>query len=359
MSTKKAPRHTRCEFCINQYPYLPFASKGTSVSKNAVTEQIDQEFERKMGAIEDALLLRRAEKTFFLIAVTAIFILVIYSLNFGWPLLSKLPNNATWTDFSSMLSTKGSEWGEFGDFLGGVLNPAIGLGTIYLILVNVRLQKKELGLALKEMRNSNDSLAVQNAAIEVQNFQNTFFNWVSSYREIVSDARFVSRDREIIGAPALHSLYKGNFNGSEIDFIFKAEQIEDAFAPFSNYDSITDSDVNQKIDEILLEKWSDFKSKYYSADSSVNSLMGLIDWILNHAPTPKLKNEYINILASQLSLIEMTFVLYEAYRKGGLKLSQLNHQKFFDKITKYDDPSTYFLRMRCIAAELNQLRTMT
>jgi hypothetical protein len=328
------------------------------VSKKTITEQIDEEFERKVGAIEDALLLRRAEKTFFLIAVTAIFILAIYSLNFGWPLLSKLPNSATWKDFSSMLSAKGSEWGEFGDFLGGVLNPVIGIGTIYLILVNVRLQKKELGLALKEMRNSNDSLSVQNAAIEIQNFQNTFFNWFNSYREIVSDARFMSHDREIIGAPALHSLYKGNFNGSEIDLIFKAEQIEDAFLSFSNYDSITDSDVNQKIDDIILEKWSDFKSKYYSADSSVNSLMGLIDWIQNHAPTPKIKNEYINILASQLSLIEMTFVLYEAYKKGGLSLSQLNYHKFFDKITKYDDPSTYFLRMRCLATELNQARTM-
>lgn len=35
------------------------------MSKKTITEQIDEEFERKVGAIEDALLLRRAEKTFF------------------------------------------------------------------------------------------------------------------------------------------------------------------------------------------------------------------------------------------------------------------------------------------------------
>lgn len=320
------------------------------MNKKSVADMVKDEAARLSSEREDSALLRRAERTFYFIIIAAVGATAIYYLRFGWPQLTRFSGMISGADLLSTLSSKTDSWGQFGDFLGGLLNPLVGIGTIYLLLINVRLQKKELRAALTEMRNSNQSLAIQNEAIDVQNFQSTFFNWLSSYRETIRDASFNGHSGLIYGAPALRALYKGNFSGHDIESFFMVEEIESSFVAFSNYDPMLDESINQKIDGILMDRWVDFKSNYYPAESSTKSMIGLIDWILNNAPSQDVRHEYLNILASQLSLIEITFILYEVFMTKGIRLHKLNYHKFFDKITKFDDPAIYFIRLRSIAA---------
>ena len=56
-----------------------------------------------------------------------------------------------------MLSADSSDWGTFGDFIGGLLNPAIAYMAFYWLTVSVLIQKTELSetrIALTESRDA-------------------------------------------------------------------------------------------------------------------------------------------------------------------------------------------------------------
>lgn len=59
-------------------------------------------------------------------------------------------------------------FGQFGDYLGGVLNPIIGFATIVLLVVSLTLQMKELTLTRKEMIAANHEASEARKAMEAQ-----------------------------------------------------------------------------------------------------------------------------------------------------------------------------------------------
>lgn len=81
---------------------------------------------------------------------------------------------------------KGESFGQFGDFLGGVLNPIFTLMTFFGVIVTIALQKIELRAAREEYKKSADALSTQA-------FENTFFNMLNLQQKIVSDLEFSSQ----------------------------------------------------------------------------------------------------------------------------------------------------------------------
>lgn len=73
--------------------------------------------------------------------------------------------------------------GEFGDFLGGVLNPIFTFMTFFGVIITIVLQKIELKAAREEYTKSANALGTQ--AIE-----NTFFNMLSLHHKIVEKINF-------------------------------------------------------------------------------------------------------------------------------------------------------------------------
>lgn len=49
-------------------------------------------------------------------------------------------------------------WGQFGDYIGGLLNPVIGLVTIYLVIVNLKVIRKEAEDNRRELASQNKTL---------------------------------------------------------------------------------------------------------------------------------------------------------------------------------------------------------
>ena len=60
--------------------------------------------------------------------VIAILIVLVFALNF-----SKYP-----------ISDSVGDWGTFGDYVGGLLNPVVGLATVLLVIISITTQQKEL-----------------------------------------------------------------------------------------------------------------------------------------------------------------------------------------------------------------------
>ncbi len=89
--------------------------------------------------------------------------------------------------FGGDLSASHTRWGEFGDFLGGVLNPFFALIALFLLLLTVRLQTRELTQSTTELRRSAHALREQSDSLRRQNFERTFFEMVRLQHDIIRD----------------------------------------------------------------------------------------------------------------------------------------------------------------------------
>ncbi|BAK71956.1 hypothetical protein [Arcobacter sp. L] len=87
-------------------------------------------------------------------------------------------------------TTKKADWGTFGDFIGGTLNPIFALFSLFAIIYTIKIQTEELELSREELRETkeelkesriaqqeqSESLKLQNEATKLQMFENTFLN---------------------------------------------------------------------------------------------------------------------------------------------------------------------------------------
>lgn len=97
---------------------------------------------------------------------------------------------------SLTLSSSKSDWGAFGDFLGGTLNPTFAFLSLIAILTTIKIQsnelkasRKELELTRAELSRSTDAQKEQSNSIKIQNFENTFFNMLDLHNKIVDNIK--------------------------------------------------------------------------------------------------------------------------------------------------------------------------
>ena len=103
--------------------------------------------------------------------------------------------------------------GTFGDQFGAVNALFSGLaftGLIYTIILqrrdleiqrhDLKLQREEIAMNRKEMEEQTAEFEKQNETLKIQRFENTFFNMLSQFQEVVNSltARYKSRGEEIM-----------------------------------------------------------------------------------------------------------------------------------------------------------------
>ncbi|NMG43122.1 hypothetical protein GPA22_05185 [Aromatoleum toluvorans] len=96
--------------------------------------------------------------------------------------------------FHGPLSTSNSDWGTFGDYFGGVLNPLFGFLSLMAILATITLQSAEMDLTRKELeraaRAQEKSEMVLNAQAktqERQQFEGTFFSLLNEHNKALQE----------------------------------------------------------------------------------------------------------------------------------------------------------------------------
>ncbi|MDD3467969.1 MAG: hypothetical protein PHE67_12545 [Campylobacterales bacterium] len=107
-------------------------------------------------------------------------------------------------NFNGAVTLKQEVWGQFGDYLGGTLNPVFGFLSLIILLYVLRqneralkMPKKELKLTRKELKNSATALAEQSETLKIQRFEQTFFSLLKLYDEIVAEFRYNSSNGRI------------------------------------------------------------------------------------------------------------------------------------------------------------------
>jgi hypothetical protein len=94
--------------------------------------------------------------------------------------------------FFGPLSNDPGKWGEFGDYIGGVLNPTFSFLALISLLATLGLQTRELRISARELKNSADALANQNDTLRQQAFEATFFQLLRLHNDIVASMEVLS-----------------------------------------------------------------------------------------------------------------------------------------------------------------------
>jgi uncharacterized membrane protein len=92
--------------------------------------------------------------------------------------------------FSGPIIAEHTAWGVFGDFIGGLLNPIFALFAFFALLITIHIQSKELAFSTEQLEKSAKALADQNKALQLQNFESTFFQMVRLHNDIVKNMYF-------------------------------------------------------------------------------------------------------------------------------------------------------------------------
>ena len=200
--------------------------------------------------------------------------------------------------FGPRLSDDHSRWGEFGDFLGGILNPTFGFIALLALFYTVYLQTRELQLSTEELRNSVSVLREQSRALDRQNFERTFFELVRLHHDIIKDLDF--RRDDVVTASG-----------------------RDCFRVFCKrfralYDEAVETDALQKINTA----YGAFHEKYgHEVGHYFRNLYRILRFV--HESDATHKTHYTAILRAQLSSSELLLMYYGTLHDVGENLKPL------------------------------------
>lgn len=110
-----------------------------------------------------------------IVAVTAISLIIVIYLAKFFPI------------FGAQLSGDTAVWGQFGDYIGGTLNPILTFISVVLLIRSLTLQNEANDALKKELKNSEKTE-------NFRSFSALFFSMIESQRNIFQDFKIISHD---------------------------------------------------------------------------------------------------------------------------------------------------------------------
>lgn len=214
-------------------------------------------------------------------------------------------------NFNNGFSTDKSEWGAFGDFLGGTLNPLFAFLSLFAILYTIKIQTQELEYTREELQATKEELAKsriaqeeqsnsfkkQNASIEQQTFENTFFKLLEFLETRRNDFKYDEYNSS-------SSVIEQNYHSFIQKFFYKnTSEVE--------WDPKYIFDENCKSIEQIKEKT---QSYYEKGGGELGPYFRVLFNILKFVDTnrliTKINQLYINLIKDQLSRYELLLLFY-------------------------------------------------
>ena len=120
-------------------------------------------------------------------------------------------------------------WGQFGDYVGGTLNPALSFLALIALLYTIKLQSRGLRLSTLELEATRKELSEtkdihrkqslimdeQSKQIIVDNFESTYFKLIDSIRLTINDLRKPAGQHRIDCVPSCVSYFKASIKNIE------------------------------------------------------------------------------------------------------------------------------------------------
>lgn len=201
----------------------------------------------------------------------------------------------------------GQNWGTFGDFLGGVLNPVLTFLSFMALLFTIILQQREIHGAKEDAKALQAQRHADRVSSERMQFENTFFQMVSIHNTIVNS---IDVDR---------GSSKNQLRGREC---FK--HFRDQMQTFYDADPSTDElKKSLAAHDHLWKSYQNDLAHYY------RYLYNIIRFI-NESDVNKTR--YIRILRAQLSDFELLVLFY-----NGLFPLAVKFKEYVEFFTLFDN----------------------
>lgn len=103
------------------------------------------------------------------------------------------------SEFNAGLSNKQDVWGQFGDFLGGTLNPILGFLTVLILISTLKVQRVELKQARKSLKKNAKLIDSQVSLMKQQALESTFFKLLEDFNSdpIVNKCKSLDQVRRV------------------------------------------------------------------------------------------------------------------------------------------------------------------
>ncbi len=255
--------------------------------------------------------------------------------------------------FHNVLSTDKSEWGTFGDFVGGTLNPIFAFLSLFAIIYTIRIQTEELEYSREELKatkeeleksriaqqEQSESFKIQNESIKLQAFENTFFQLVNALIDtknnisvnIKKGAFFRNNDGEAHPSYSINNLYAKDIklNVNE-DKEFKSYEAVKIYLQILKYNST-------ELTPIIYEKFNELYGGYTS--TYFGQIYQILKFIKNSPITEEKKQDYVNLFRAQFTKEELEFLFYHCLGEvGSRKFKPLVEEfQFFEHISLNDE----------------------
>ncbi len=209
----------------------------------------------------------------------------------------------------------GVKAGEFGDFIGGTLNPVLTFLTFMGLLITILLQQAELRETRKELKRSADALEQQQSSIDKQNFDAAFFQMLNTHNSIVNaiDLKNLENGMETKGRDCFRVFY------TKLNKIFRENEVRSG----KNYNSC---------DVVRLSYSNFWEFHQLELGHYFRFLYNFFRFIDENS---KSETYHWKLLRSQLSDQELLLLFYNCASKNGR-----NFNKYAEKYKLFDNLPT-------------------
>ncbi|MBB3185497.1 putative membrane protein [Halomonas fontilapidosi] len=187
--------------------------------------------------------------------------------------------------FSWMPSSSHEKWAQFGDFMGGTLNPVFGFISLLAILITLFVQARELS-------HSTEALQDQGESLRVQAFENTFFSLLKLFNESIYNFSIAENNEP-------------DFKGYAV-FRKLGERLDHAY-------KLSNSRMRQSDEiEVIKSAYSKFYSHNHEyVDIYLRNVRQIMLFVKDRCPYHK--KQYLDMFLAQLSNHQLLLVFYHAY----------------------------------------------
>lgn len=224
-------------------------------------------------------------------------------------------------------------WGQLGDFLGGVINPAIGIVTVALLAWSISIQRKELQASVSEMKDSNRYTSQMS-------FEQALFTWLQSYHSQIASIRV----ERYSGRSALKWIYDARMSPAatfpigalEIDAKLDTLSRQNPAEAWRQWGSDPKSGASRYllgIRQATSGYEAAFSENQSELDAPMRTLYRLFRWVDGTGMSPDEKWHYCALIRAQLSWIELVILFYNGLSSYGSKFAALaNRYALFDNL---------------------------
>lgn len=215
--------------------------------------------------------------------------------------------------------------GQFGDKFGAVNALFSGLafaGLIFTIILQkneLALQRKELSLTHEELKGQKEQLEEQNKTLKIQRFENTFFNMLSQFQEVVSGITYTQdfgqKTKEYKG----RELFYEGFENLEVKI-----REEGLFVENSRFDTLRECIEMEGLQGYASVEMPTYFDHYFRLLYRILKFVDKTDLIEND----KEKYVYTSMIRAILSRYELVWLYYNG-------LSVYGNQKLKPLIEKF------------------------